>query len=84
MKKTTYTVTRFDVGDEFYVEVSPSTDDKGKEMYDFVLCKENYEIKELMFRLYANDYQPSEWEDVIEANVDEYIENFIENMDIEF
>lgn len=84
MKKTTYTVTRFDVDDDFYVEVSPSTDDKGKEMYDFVLCKENYEIKELMFRLYANDYQPSEWEDVIEANVDEYIENFIENMDIEF
>ena len=84
MKKTTYTVTRFDVDDDFYVEVSPSTDDKGKEMYDFVLCKENYEIKELMFRLYANDYQPSEWEDVIEANVDEYIENFMENMDIEF
>ena len=84
MKKTTYTVTRFDVDDDFYVEVSPSTDDKGKETYDFVLCKENYEIKELMFRLYASDYQPSEWENIIEANVDEYIENFIENMDIEF
>ena len=84
MKKTTYIVTRFEIDDGFYVEVSPGIDNKGKELYNFFLCKENYEIKELMFRLYASDYQPSEWEDIIEANVDEYIENFIENMDIEF
>ena len=37
MKKTTYTVTRFDIREGFYVEVTPSTDKDGKEMYDFVL-----------------------------------------------
>ena len=53
MRKTTYTVTRFDVDDEFYVEVSPRTDNKGKEMYDFYLCKDDYGVKELMFGMYA-------------------------------
>ena len=81
MKKTTYTVTRFDIEDGFYVEVSPSTGNEGKEMYDFFLCKENYGIKELMFGLYANDCQPSEWEDMIAANVDDYIKTFVENME---
>ena len=84
MKKTTYTVTRFDVDDEFYVEVSPSTDDKGKKMYEFVLCKEDYGLKSYMFGVFAKDCPPNEWEDIIERNVDIYIEGFIEDMDIEF
>ena len=81
MKKTTYTVTRFDIDDEFYVEVSPSTDNEGEEMYDFVLCKEDYGIKSFMFGLFAKNCPPHIWEDMIEANVDDYIEYFNEDME---
>ena len=46
MKKSTYTVTRFDAGhDKFYVEVSPTTLD-GEEMWEFFICKEDYDIKD--------------------------------------
>ena len=81
MKKTTYTVTRFDIREGFYVEVTPSTDKDGKEMYDFVLCLENYGIKSLMFGLFANDCQEETWEEMIENNVDEYIESFLDDME---
>lgn len=83
MKKTTYTVTRFDIEDGFYVEVSPNAE--GKPMYDFFLCKEEYGIKDFMFGLYTKDCPPSEWEDMIEANVygciENYIESYIEDME---
>lgn len=81
MKKTTYTVTRFDIDDEFYVEVSPYSDNDGKEMFDFVLCREGYGIKDSMFGLYADACPPSMWEEMIEGNVDEYIEIYLENWD---
>ena len=80
MKKTTYIVTKFDIEDDgFYVEVTPITNDEGVAMYDFYLCKDDYGIKELMFGLYAEDCPPSEWEDMIEANVYQYIASFIED-----
>ena len=81
MKKTTYTVTRFDIREGFYVEITPSTDKDGKEMYDFVLCLKNYGIKSLMFGLFANDCPEETWEGMIENNVDEYIESFLDDME---
>ena len=81
MKKTTYTVTRFDIEDGFYVEVSPNTDKDGKKMYDFVLCLEDYGIKSFMFGLFAKDCSEETWEKIIKNNVDEYIEIFLDDMD---
>lgn len=82
MKKTTYTVTKFDIEDDgFYVEVTPTTNDDGDELYDFYLCKDDYGEKSLMFGLYAEDCPPSEWENMIEANVYEYIKTFLEDME---
>lgn len=82
MKKTTYTVTKFDIEDNgFYVEVTPTTNDEGDAIYDFYLCKDDYGSKELMFGLYANDCPPSEWEEMIASNVYDYIETFIGNME---
>ena len=81
MKKTICTVTRFDIEDGFYVEVSPSTSKNGEEMYDFVLCLKGYGIKSFMFGLYAKDCPEEAWDEIIENNIDEYIESFIEDMD---
>lgn len=81
MKKTTYTTTRFDIENDFYVEVIPSTDNEGKAMHDFFLCKEDCGLKELMFGLYAKDCPPDKWERMIEVNVDDYIETFINDLE---
>ena len=78
MKKTTYMVTRFDIDEEFYVEVSPSKNKYGDDLYDFVLCKENYGIKNYMFCLSQKDCPPSEWENIILENVYEHIELYNE------
>lgn len=81
MKKTTYTVTRFDIRNGFYVEITPTTDKDGDKIYDFVLCLENYGIKSFMFGLFAKDCPEECWEEMIENNVDKYIEIFLEDME---
>ena len=78
MKKTTYTVTRFDIKDKFYVEVSPIIIN-GNEMYEFHICNEDCAIKELMFGVYQNDCPENTWEEMIESNVDWHVEAYIEN-----
>ena len=81
MKKTMYTTTRYDYEEGYYVEVSPSHDPKGEAMNDFNLCLEGYGIKLFMFGLYAKDCTPNEWEEIIENNIDDYIEDFEEHME---
>ena len=82
MKKIIYTTTRFNIYDnEFYVEVSPY-EEHGEKWLAFTLCKEKYGIKSFMFGLKAETCPEEEWENLIEANVYDYIETFIEEMDI--
>ena len=81
MKKTMYTTTRYDYEDGYYVEVSPSYDPKGEPMYDFNLCLEGYGIKLFMFGLYTKDCSSDMWEEIIENNIDDYIEEFKEYME---
>lgn len=81
MKKTTYKVTRFDVSDDYYVEVTPDVWPDGTSAVDFVLCKNRYGIKSLMFGLSLATCPESEWEDMIIANVDDYIAGFEEDME---
>ena len=71
MKRSTYTTTRFDIDDDFYVEVSPNGD-----KFEFVLCMENYGIKSFMFGLYKKDCPEEIWEEIIESNVENYIDDF--------
>ena len=74
MKKTTYTVTRFDIKDEFYVEVTPSDADEG--FIDFILGNKEYGIKELMYGVAIKDILSVEWEHLIDETVDAYIEKY--------
>lgn len=72
MNKTTYTITRFDVSDDFYVEVSEE-----KNVINFVLCRENFCIKSFMFGLNKKDAPSETWEELIKNNVYDYIPDFI-------
>ena len=81
MKRTTCVLTRFDVRDGFYVEVAPEVKPQSEDKWiEFVLCKEGYGIKNFMFGLKTEDCPEHEWEDIIEAEVDDHIEMFIEEM----
>lgn len=65
MVKTSYTVTRFDVGYQgFYVEVTPTTFG-GREMIEFILCNEEYGMKNSMVGFMKEDCPESEWEQII-------------------
>lgn len=52
LKKTTYTTTRYDVGDGFYVEVSPN---EKEESVEFYLGHNRYGVKELIFDMMEKD-----------------------------
>lgn len=71
MKKSAYIVTRFDIDDDFYVEVTPN-----EEMFEFVLCMNGYGIKSFMFGLYKKDCPEEIWEEIIENNAEDYIDSF--------
>lgn len=71
MNKTTYTTTRFDINDDFYVEVSPNGD-----LIDFVLCMEDYGIKSHMFGIHKKNCPEEIWEKLIENDIEEHIDNF--------
>lgn len=75
MKRSTYITTRFDIDDDFYVEVSPN-----KDMFEFVLCMENYGIKSFMFGLYKKDCPEEIWEELIKNSIEDYIVCFYENV----
>ena len=75
MNKTTYTTTRFDVDDDFYVEVSPNEDN-----FDFVLCMNNYDLKYCMFRLDNKEFTERKWEKLIKELVGGYIDDFYKNV----
>ena len=74
MEKSTYVVTRFDVGhDGYYVEVSPATVG-GEEMWEFFICKEDYDIKDFMYGIEKECAPESEWEHMILGDIDMYID----------
>ena len=75
MNKTTYTVTRFDVDDDFYVEVSPNEDN-----FDFVLCMNNYGLKYYMFGLCSKEFPERKWGKLIKDLVGGYIDDFYKNV----
>lgn len=72
MKKTTYTVTRFEYDNEFYIEVTLYND-----VVEFVLCNKHYGIKKLMFGLSKEDCLEEVWEELISNNIESYIDEFV-------
>lgn len=81
MKRTTKVVTRFDVDEEFYVEVIPCKRDN-ENWLEFTLCKENHGMKVFMFGVLEEDFPEEKWEEMIEANVDSHIESFEHDMEL--
>lgn len=82
MKRTTYMTTRFDTeknlfGNKFYVEVSPN-----EEVLEFFLCLEDYEYKSFMFGLNKKDCTEDMWEEIIENNIEGYIDMFIDDLTV--
>lgn len=82
MNKSTYTTTRFDVGnDRFYVEVSPVKLD-GDDMVEFYLCKEDYGIKNYMFGMFASECPESDWENEILKDINDHITGYYNDMEL--
>ncbi len=77
MKKTLYATARYDINDNFYVEVTPN----GKTV-EFVLCMKDFGLKNFMFTLhspYSNQEleEWEKWEELIKEKVEEHIEIFL-------
>lgn len=78
LQKTTYITTRYDIYGGFYVEVTKDTE---KECVDFVLCREDYGIKSYMIGVPIKDCPESEWEDMIESEVERHIALYIQDIE---
>ena len=76
MKKTTYTVTRFDIENNFYVECTPLD-----AVVEFYLCRTGYSLKMYMFGLYADQCPETMLEEIVENNVYDYIPDFLEEIE---
>lgn len=53
--RTTITVTRIDLHNDYYVEIVPSRDYAAKDYYDFWLCRNLEDIKEFMFSMQTTE-----------------------------
>lgn len=69
MKKTTYTTTRFDVSNGYFVEVM-----QDGEMINFYLFSEDYGVKSLMFSFHESTTPAEKWEEIIKANIEREID----------
>ena len=77
MKKSVYEVTRFDIDDYFYVEISPNG-----EWLDCYLCMKGCYFKSFVVAIDRNCCSENTMEEVykgfIELNTDRYIATFLE------
>ena len=73
MKKTTLTITRYQLPDRFYVDVF---EEKGE--VSFWLAHPDSDVKEQMFAASVAFAPPERWEEMIGDNIDDYLEDFKE------
>lgn len=71
MKKTTCTVTKYDCGNGYFVEVSGNEEENGYK--EFWLYNQDYSIKRFMFGLRVS---AGEVENMIESNIEEHIAEY--------
>lgn len=69
MKKATYTVSKYDCENGYFVEVSESESMTGWK--DFYIYKKDYSVKLFMFGIAVSE---DDIESIIESNLDDYIE----------
>ena len=76
MKKTTYTVTRYDIKEGFYVEVTPDITLK-EEIYKIYLCSEDYDIKMFVYGILKKHTESEEHIlSIINSDIDRHIEHY--------
>lgn len=73
MKKTTLTTVRYQLPDHFYVDVLTEKDE-----ISFWLGHRESDIKEQMFAASAAFAPEEKWEQMIQDNIDDYLEDFKE------
>ena len=73
MNKTTYIITRFELENGFFVDV---LEENGA--IEFYLYRKNNGFKMFMFGIMKEAAPPEKWEEIINANVDEYSETYID------
>lgn len=73
LKKETLTVTRFDLGQGFFVDVTPCRGEVA-----FWLGHRDCDVMERMFALSAPFAPQERWESLIEADKDDYMADFRE------
>ena len=73
MKKTNLTTVRYQLPDHFYVDVLTVKDE-----ISFWLGHRDSDIKEQMFAASAAFAPEEKWEQMIEDNIDDYLEDFQE------
>ena len=73
MKKTTLTTVRYQLPDHFYVDVLTEKDE-----ISFWLGHRESDIKEQMFAASAAFAPQENWEQMINDNIDDYLEDFKE------
>lgn len=73
MNKTTYIITCFELENGFFVDV---LEEAGT--IEFYLYRKNNGFKMFMFGMMKEAAPPEKWEEIINANVDEYTETYID------
>lgn len=73
MKKTTLTTIRYQLPEDFYVDVLTEKDE-----VSFWLGNRQCDVKEQMFAASAAFAPEEKWESMIQDNIDDYLEDFKE------
>lgn len=76
MNKTTYTVTCFELGEGFFVDV---LEEKGT--IEFYLYKKTCDNKMFMFGMTKKTAPPEKWEEIINNNADDYFQSYLDEYD---
>ena len=73
MNKTTYTTTCFELAESFFVDV---LEEAGT--IEFYLYRKTCGFKMFMFGMTKTAAPPEKWEEIIDNNVDDYTETYID------
>ena len=76
MNKIKYTVTCFELAESFFVDV---LEEKGT--IEFYLYKKTCGNKMFMFGMMKKAAPPEKWEEIINNNVDDYIQSYLDEYD---
>lgn len=76
MNRITYTVTCFELAEGFFVDVFEE-----KETIEFYLYKKTCGVKMFMFGMTKEAAPPEKWAEIIDNNVGDYIQSYLDEYD---